>query len=314
MPSAEQLKLLFGPFPIPAAVAALLFGIAWLAFRARERLYDAEERRSVLDLWPLAVGYLIGHHTIDGLSGLPPRDALDWLPLGLVAMAAVSTALAAFAAPRWLAGLANLAIGTAVLGLSLHGFKLYHELAFAARWPVFAALALALAAGAIGLVTVARRLRAFEFFLVTGLAGTPAAVVLFDGFHTSKVAQLLGLALAVGGAGFVLSLATRTRHVSTGYAVAFATIWATLVSNAYFGNLELPPQAGLSVVLAVPAAMGIGSLLVSSGQRPVAIRSAVYASAIATALLALALAKPAPSGEGDDAPASDPDNPYAEWG
>lgn len=309
MPTADQLKLLFGAFPLPLSIASVLFLVAWLMGRKKGWLFDADRATGQLDIWALAVAFAAGQHAIDGFSGLPPKDALDWLSLGLLAIAALSTLCAIFKLPAYLLHVALALCAIATLALTLNGFQLYRDnYPLVHRLLVFGALSIAMLASGISLQALAARLRLMDFFLLTGIVGSIGAAILFDAYHTAKTAQLLGLALAVGGAGFIVGAATKTRHVSAPFAWAWCLIWTGLVSNAYFANYELPPSVSLCLLLAFPIVAGVTLLAIEPARRPVLSRVAVAAAALATTLLAMALASP-PGEETDEE-----DDPYADWG
>jgi hypothetical protein len=314
MPSFEQLRVAFGAFPFPLLLAALAFAGVWILGKGQIRLYDVETHTAPLDVWALALGFAIAHQALSGFTGLPPSDSIDWLPIGLLLIAAVSTAGAWFRLPATVVGAAIGVITLVVLALTLHGFKSYqtsHTLG--QRIAVFAALALPLVTGTIALRAIAVRLRLADFFLITGLAGAIGAGVLFNGFHTTKFAQLLGIALAIGGLGFVIGIASGAKRVSTSYASAWVMLWVVLSANAFLGNYQLPPSPPLALLLAMPTVAGVGLLLSSAGDRPIVTRLATYAGALATSAIALALAMPPPASD-DEEPGADPDNPYADWG
>jgi hypothetical protein len=314
MPSIEQLRVAFGAFPLPLLLAALAFAGVWILGKRQSRLHDVETRTSPLDVGALALGFAIGHQALSGFTGLPPSDSIDWLPIGLLLIAAVSTIGALFRFPAAVVSSAIGLIALVVLALTLHGFKSYHTShTLGQRFAVFAALALPLVTGIIALRAIAVRLRLADFFLITGLAGAIGAGVLFNGFHTSKFAQLLGIALAIGGVGFVIGIATGAKRVSTSYAAAWGALWVVLSANAYLGNYQLPPSPPLALLVAMPTVAGIGLLIGTACDRPIVMRLATYTGAIATSAIALALAMPPPASD-DEEPGADPDNPYADWG
>ena len=166
MPSIDQLHLFLSPLLIPAILSASIFTLIWSnkfskSVRAKELISEP------LDVWALAICYGVSHQSIEGINGFPPKDSFDWLPFGLLALASLFTLKRLFnVRSTHLVSIIATLISLLILGLGLHGFKIYHEeFSLFYRVNVFCALALTMVCSIISLCVIATKLKLIDFFV-----------------------------------------------------------------------------------------------------------------------------------------------------
>ena len=127
MPSIDQLHIFVSPLLIPAILSASIFTLIW-SNKFTKSLMTKELKSEPLDIWALAICYSVSHQSIEGINGFPPNDSFDWLPFGLLALACLFTLRRLFnVSSTHVVNIIATLISLLILGLGLHGFKIYHE-------------------------------------------------------------------------------------------------------------------------------------------------------------------------------------------
>ncbi|MEO1859512.1 MAG: hypothetical protein ABGZ19_06435, partial [Verrucomicrobiales bacterium] len=194
MPSIDQLHIFFSPLLIPAILSTSIFVLIW-SNKFSKSLRTKELISEPLDIWALAICYSIGHQTIEGINGFPPNDSFDWLPFGLLALASLFTLRRLFnIRSTYVVNIIATLISILILGLGLHGFKIYHEeFSLFDRINVFCALALTMVCSIISLHAIVTKLKLIDFFVFYIALGTIASGTIVVGFNSASIAQLLGI-------------------------------------------------------------------------------------------------------------------------
>jgi len=287
MPSIDQLHIFLSPLLIPAILSASIFALIWSnkfsrSLRARELISEP------LDVWALAICYSVSHQSIEGINGFPPNDAFDWLPFGLLGLASLFTIrrLINVHSTHAVNIIATL-ISILILGLGLHGFKIYHEdFSLFYRVNVFCALTLTMVCSIISLHAIATKLKLLDFFVFYIVLGTIGSGTIFVGFNSASIAQLLGITILIALIGLITGLIKKQEKVSPGYAIASALIWAHMSCYSYFGNFELPPTHSLCLLLSAPSIAWIGLLTFNESNKSLLRRLIILVPPILAALLA----------------------------
>ena len=287
MPSIDQLHIFLSPLLIPAILSATIFTLIW-SNKFSKSLRPKELISEPLDVWALAICYSVSHQTIQGINGFPPNDSFDWLPFGLLALASLFTLRRFFnVRSTHVINIIATLISILILGLGLHGFKIYHdEFSLFYRVNVFSALALTMVCSIISLYAIATKLKLIDFFLFYIALGTIASGTILVGFNSASIAQLLGITILIASIGLIIGLLKKQERVSPGYAIASALIWAHMSCYSYFGNFELPPTHSLCLLLSAPSIVWIGLLTFNESNKSLLRKLTILIPPILAALLA----------------------------
>tara|TARA_B100000686_G_C16680719_1_gene911776 strand:+ start:435 stop:1355 length:921 start_codon:yes stop_codon:yes gene_type:complete len=287
MPSIDQLHIFLSPLIIPAALSAIIFTLIWRK-KFSKSLNGKELTFEPLDIWALTICYSISHQSIEGINGFPPNDSFDWLPFGLLALASLFTLGKFLNTPSAHAvNIIAALISIIIIGLSLHGFKIYHEkFSLFYRINVFCALSLTMISSMVSLHAIATKLKLIDFFVFHIALGTIASGTIFVGFNSASIAQLLGITIIISSIGLITGLINKQKKISPGYAIATALIWTHLSCYSYFGNFVLPPTHSLCLLLSAPSLAWIGLLIFKEPNKLLFRRLSILIPSILAALLA----------------------------
>ncbi len=287
MPSIDQLHIFLSPLLIPAILSAIIFALIW-SNKFSKSLRTRELISEPLDVWALAICYGVSHQRIEGINGFPPNDAFDWLPFGLLALASLFTLRRLFnVRSTHVVNIIATLISLLILGLGLHGFKIYHEeFSLFYRGNVFCALALTTVCSIISLHGIATKLKLIDFFVFYIALGVIASGTIIVGFNSASIAQLLGITILIASVGLMVGLIKKQEKVSPGYAIASGLIWAHMSCYSYFGNFELPPNHSLCLLLSAPSIAWIGLLTFKESNKSLLRRLTILVPSILAALLA----------------------------
>ena len=287
MPSIDQLHIFLSPLLVPAILSTIIFVLIW-SNKFSKSLRTRELISEPLDVWALAICYSVSHQSIEGINGFPPNDSFDWLPFGLLALASLFTLGRIFnARSTHVVNIIATLISLLILGLGLHGFKIYHE-AFSLfyRISVFCALALGMVCSIISLHGIATKLKLIDFFVFYIALGVIASGTIVVGFNSASIAQLLGITILIASVGLIVGLTKKQEKVSPGYAIASGLIWAHMSCYSYFGNFELPPTHSLCLLLSAPSIAWIGLLTFKGSNKSLLRRLTILVPSILAAILA----------------------------
>ena len=294
MPSIDQLHIFLGPLLIPAILSAIIFALIW-SNKFSKSLRTRELISEPLDIWALVLCYSVSHQSIQGINGFPPNDSFDWLPFGLLALASLFTLRRLLnVRSTHLVNIIATLISLLILGLGLHGFKIYHEdFSLFYRVNVFCALALTMVCSIISLHGIATKLKLIDFFVFYIALGTIASGTIVVGFNSASIAQLFGITILIASVGLIVGLIKKQERVSPGYAIASGLIWSHMSCYSYFGNFELPPPHSLCLLLSAPSIAWIGLLIFNKSNKSLLlIRLTILVPPILAALLAFSFSYP----------------------
>ena len=294
MPSIDQLHIFLGPLLIPAILSAIIFALIW-SNKFSKSLRTRELISEPLDIWALVLCYSVSHQSIQGINGFPPNDSFDWLPFGLLALASLFTLRRLLnVRSTHLVNIIATLISLLILGLGLHGFKIYHEdFSLFYRVNVFCALALTMVCSIISLHGIATKLKLIDFFVFYIALGTIASGTIVVGFNSASIAQLFGITILIASVGLIVGLIKKQERVSPGYAIASGLIWSHMSCYSYFGNFELPPPHSLCLLLSAPSIAWIGLLIFNKSNKSLLlIRLTILVPPILAGLLAFSFSYP----------------------
>jgi len=242
-----DLRSIFAGVLLPAAITALVLVAGWR--RSRHR-YSARESRSWAGAPALAAGFIAGWLALWGWPGLPPHDAIDWLP-----WAAVPLAAAGYIEAYWRVPLAGgvLAIGIAVpVMLLLVAWPLLASPGNDDLAVVLVALTAVAVTSTIATELLAARTSAARLSALLWAVALPAAATLFLA-RSSRLAMIAGLLAAAQAGALGANLLLGRAGLGRGTVLVFGTLLSGLLASGLLYS-ELRAVDGLLLAAAPLAA------------------------------------------------------------